>query len=302
MKTAPLRSYQKRDLAALRDALTKEDRALFTAVTGYGKTRVAGDLALDAQAEDAKFIFLAPWRELIPQTIERFEELGLRAVGIMMSGYTPDPDAPIIVGSIETVRRWAPRYPELLRARYIVADEAHRYGSDLRRELLSIFKNAKLIGLTATPFRADRGGLGDMFDVIVNGAPMQELIDKGYLVPPVFYSRDPESLRAYRVAKDSPFKPAPFTKRRQPHMVGDVVEEWATIGDGKTLCFANSVKQSKEYAEQFRALGVVAEHVDALTPNGERDAILERFRTGETQIVCNHGVLCEGYDLPTFRL
>lgn len=302
MKIKPLRPYQKRDLARLERAIQSHRRVLFSATTGYGKTRIAGELAIKARKRGERFIFLAPWRELIPQTITRFKELGIKAVGVMMSGYDADPSAPVIVGSVETVRRWAPEYPELLDAAYILADEAHRYGTDLRQELLLRWPKAKIIGVTATPFRADRGGMGDMFDVLVQGASMQELIDGGFLVPPVFYTKDPESLQSYRIAKNSPARPS-FAAKKKPRakMVGDVIEEWLAIGEGKTLCFANSVQESKEYAQRFRSIGLNAEHIDANTPESERDAILERFAKGKTQIVCNHGVLCEGYDLPNIE-
>jgi DNA repair protein RadD len=51
-------------------------------------------------------------------------------------------------------------------------------------------------------------------------------------------------------------------------------------------------------ASEFRKAGIRAEHVDGATPKDERDAILARLASGETQVICNCMVLTEGFDLP----
>lgn len=274
-------------------------RVLFAAPTGYGKTRIAGELAIAANRRKHRLLFLAPWRELIPQTMERFEALGITSVGVMMSGFEPDPSAQVIVGSVETIRLWAPRHPELVEVEVVMLDEAHRYDTDLRREMLERWPKAHIVGFTATPFKADRGGLGDLFDELVEATPMRDLIEDGFLVPPVFWSADPGTLSSFRLVKGSPHEQQHFhDKPRKAHLVGDIVDEWCRVGRGTTLAFTSSVKESEELAKAFRARGFKAEHLDANTPEKERDAILGRFRDETTQIVTNCGVLSEGYDLP----
>lgn len=297
MKKFPLRPYQVTDFQAVSAALRKHDRVLFFAATGYGKTRIAGEFAIAARKQNKRVLFLAPWRELIPQTIDRFTDLGIKAVGVMMSGFTPTPNADVIVGSVETVRRWAPEYDELKEIDFLIADEAHRYGTELRKELLSSWPKSKLLGVTATPFRADRGGLGDVFETLVHGESMTSLIKQGYLVPPTFFSKDPASLTSYRIIEDEA-TPLAGPKPKTPDAVGDILQEWLALGVGKTLVFANTVPISKALAKKFNDAGITAEHLDSKTPDGEREEILKRFKKGATQVLCNHAVLCEGYDLP----
>lgn len=299
MKIPPLRDHQQRDYQLLTEALRSYRSVVLSACTGYGKTRVAGELALDARKRGERVLFLAPWRELIPQTCARFQELGIRSVGVMMAGYAPDPAAQIIVGTIETVRRWAGEFPELEDIDYVIADEAHGYGTDLRRELLDRWGDRKLIGLTGTPFRADSGGLGDIFEHLVQATQALELMQKGFLVWPVFFSTDPRSLQSFKLMPGSPHDTGFLGKKpKQAQMVGDIIQEWEKHGVGKTLCFANSVAESEELAERWQQLGYTAEHIDSGTPDDVRTSILARFAAGETQIVCNHAILCEGYDLP----
>jgi superfamily II DNA or RNA helicase len=51
-------------------------------------------------------------------------------------------------------------------------------------------------------------------------------------------------------------------------------------------------------ADAFLQAGYAAEHIDGETPAIERRAILERFRTGETAILTNCGIVSEGLDVP----
>lgn len=304
MKKQPLRPYQKRDYCALVAALERltkhETGVLFVAPTGYGKTRIAGEIAINARKEGKRAIFLAPWRELIPQTVDRFQSLGIDAVSVMMSGYEYQRNADIIVGSVETVRRWQPEHRDLQKMDYVIIDEAHRFDTELRKDLLAKWKHAKRIGITATPFKAGTGGLGDVFDSIVHGASTAELIELGWLVPPVFYAQDPSTMKSYKVIHQG-HEPIAPRARKTPDAVGDIIEEWQKYGVGTTLAFCGTVEESIELAERFQEIGVTAEHIDSNTPQAERDATLKRFGSGATQVVCNHNILSEGYDLPSIE-
>jgi hypothetical protein len=50
--------------------------------------------------------------------------------------------------------------------------------------------------------------------------------------------------------------------------------------------------------ERFVDAGVAAEHLDGETPGPQRDAILRRLAAGATRVLCNVGVLTEGWDCP----
>ena len=44
--------------------------------------------------------------------------------------------------------------------------------------------------------------------------------------------------------------------------------------------------------------GIRAEHLDGTTPQADREAILGRLASGETEVVSNCMILTEGFDLP----
>jgi superfamily II DNA or RNA helicase len=82
-------------------------------------------------------------------------------------------------------------------------------------------------------------------------------------------------------------------------LIGDIVTHWHKLGERrKTVCFAVSVAHSIHLRDEFIRLGVRAEHIDGSTPKPERDAILARLASGETELVTNCMVLTEGWDMP----
>jgi DNA repair protein RadD len=66
----------------------------------------------------------------------------------------------------------------------VFVDEAHHVTTgNLYAKLLGWWPNAKVIGLTATPWRLDGAGLADVFDGHVLACTPRQLRDEGYLVP-----------------------------------------------------------------------------------------------------------------------
>ena len=66
----------------------------------------------------------------------------------------------------------------------------------------------------------------------------------------------------------------------------------------RTIIFAASLEHSRVIAQEFCRQGIKAEHLDGDTKPGERTQILERFKSGVTQVISNYEILTEGYDCP----
>jgi superfamily II DNA or RNA helicase len=155
------------------------------------------------------------------------------------------------------------------------------------------------VGLTATPIRKDGRALGLIYDELVEVATPAELTAQGFLVPARYFSvSEPDLSRVTTVAGD--FHQGELAAAmNQSRLVGDAVEHWMQHAGGRrTVVFATSIEHSVALAAQFRDHGVVAEHVDAGTPQGERDSLFDRFRSGETQVLTNCFLASYGFDLP----
>jgi superfamily II DNA or RNA helicase len=66
----------------------------------------------------------------------------------------------------------------------------------------------------------------------------------------------------------------------------------------KALFFGCSVEHSKFICSMLNYLGIKAAHVDGTTNRGTRQSILNEYKKGELQIICNFGILSTGFDAP----
>jgi superfamily II DNA or RNA helicase len=87
-----------------------------------------------------------------------------------------------------------------------------------------------------------------------------------------------------------------------PQLIGDVVHNWFRLAsDKKTVVFCVTRAHSRHICEEFKARGIKAEHLDGETPLDKRKAILERVKSGETQVLCNVFVATYGLDIPSLE-
>lgn len=170
-----------------------------------------------------------------------------------------------------------------------------------------LFPQAKGLGVTATPIRADGKGLGrhasGVFDILIKGPSMRDLIDWGYLTDyRVIVSETHIDLAGVGVGVDGDYvldRGKGKAAVRKSTLVGDVVGTYRKWALGKqAVVFASDTDTSFDMAAQFRAAGITSEHVDGMTDPDERRAIMKRFRSRVTQVLCNVGLVSEGFDVP----
>ena len=73
---------------------------------------------------------------------------------------------------------------------------------------------------------------------------------------------------------------------------------WRDRGENRpTFSFCVNRRHAQHVAERFLEVGVAAEYMDGTTSREDREAVFDRFRAGETRVICNVGVLTTGVDL-----
>src|SRR6516162_8899478 len=138
-----------------------------------------------------------------------------------------------------------------------------------------------------------------MFEIIVEGPPVAELIKAGYLVPTRVYAPYRPDLSGVRVERGDYVENQLAERMDKQQLVGDIATHWLRLAKRRpTVAFATSVGHSVHLRNQFRASGVLAEHIDGSTPVEERDRTLARLAAGTVEVVCNYMVLTEGWDQP----
>lgn len=258
-------------------------RVLFQATCGSGKTVCAAKQTEDCLAKGGTVLHIVHRRRLVDQMIGTLRRFGIVASPIMEGRHSWN--ASVYCASRDTLLAMVKGGRQLPRATLIVPDEAHVAAREVQDWYLQNCPEAYWTGYTATPVRPDGSSLNPPYQKLVCMAPASELMKIGRLCPVKVY--DPKAVAGKR-KRGEPVKP-----------VGHPVDHWKKYAEGlPTVAFAATVAQSRELVESYRQAGVTAEHIDAFTPEEEREAVFERSRTGRTMVISNVGVMVEGVDLP----
>jgi DNA repair protein RadD len=181
----------------------------------------------------------------------------------------------------------------------VLVHNCHRSTAKSYQDVIKAYPQAILLGLTATPCRGDGRGLGECFDVLLEGARVGELVEGGFLVPTRVFAPFIPDLEGVKVVRGDYAENQLAEKMDKQSLIGDVVLHWIRLAEGrKTVVFATSVAHSMHLAQEFQRQGILAEHVDGTTPAEERDRINQRVINGEIDVLCNCAVYTEGWDLP----
>ncbi len=230
---------------------------------------------------------------------------------VMELGHTYfHPQAPVTVAGVDTLLRrelgqWAHQVTLCFQ------DEAHHVlQSNKWGKAAALFPNARQLGTTATPIRADGHGLGrhasGIYDVMLEGPTMRELIEMGNLTDYRVFA-PPSDIDLSQVAISQVTGDYNQHQLRdashKSQIVGDVVDHYLRIAAGKLgVTFAVDVETATEIAGRYRAMGVPAEVVSAKTPDNVRIDLIAKFRRRELLQLVNVDLFGEGFDLPAIEV
>ncbi|MBS0366713.1 MAG: DEAD/DEAH box helicase [Proteobacteria bacterium] len=302
-----LRDYQREQLATLSRALRSGYRRIvLQAPTGSGKTHlIAGSTAAAHQA-GLRVLILATRTRLVRQIHQRLVEFAIPH-GVIAAPLPQLLNSALTVqlSSVDTLHRRAvvDRRMPLPPADVVLFDEAHLAGADSRLAILDTYPQALRIGLTATPARKSGRGLGAVFDALIAGPAVLELIASGMLVRPRVFNvpivnqADLEKLPK-DAAQDYQSKALGALLSR-PKLVGEVVGNWLSTAAGKpTLCFAVNKAHGAQLVQEFLQAGVAAELVTDADSENTREQVVARLESGATRVAVNCFLMSYGVDIP----
>ena len=174
----------------------------------------------------------------------------------------------------------------------------HHSTSMTYKKIINKFPTVPLIGLTATPYRLDGKGLGEIFEDMEIGVTAKWLVQNGYLCQYDYYAPKINLQDAKFTTKMGDYDTADVSKKLdEAGIYGDVMKYFDP--SKKTIIYAPSLELSKKMTavinEKYPNL---ARHFDGDTPKKERQEIVEKFRSGEIRCLCNRDLIGEGFDVP----
>ena len=291
-----LRAYQQESVGAIRAAFARRQRRVVHVLpTGGGKTVVFVAIATSATTRGRRTLILVHRQELVRQASEALAAFGVPH-GLIAAG-KPETEAPVQVASVATLARRLHRAGSF---DLIVIDETHHATAETWGRVLDAYPAAYVLGVTATPERLDRRGLGTVFDAMVEGPSVAELTRLGHLVPAIVYA-PPLRLdltRVRRIAGDYAVDELADVMS-DAALIGDAVQHYGDLAGGApAVAFCVNLAHSRLVAERFAAAGIRAAHVDGDTNPDERARLIAALGTGELQVLTNCGLISEGTDVP----
>lgn len=294
-----LRVYQ----SAAREAVAREHKSVRSTLvvlpTGTGKSRLAGSVVWDHKRAGSKALILCPTVVLCQQMFTDMRALGLRPA-IEQAENKADRSADVVVASVATMRGRRLESWNDEAFGIVIADECHRSTSDMYGDIFAHFSTAKLLGLTATPDRADGVSLGNVFETVAYEMSMLQAIRDGWLVRLEFKTArtnfDPKRLKTIAGEVDAGSVERELLRAGVLH---DAANTLAELADGsRTVAFLPTVAASKAFMVELSARGVRAAHIDGTTPQTIRDQTFRAFVDGHISVLSNVAVLTEGWDCP----
>lgn len=321
-----LRDYQKEACdAAVRffsDKSNANHNGILVLPTGAGKSLVIAEIA---SRIDEPLIVLQPNKEICEQNVAKFASYGYQDYGIYSASVGQKLVARVTFAMIGSVMNHVEEFDCFHK---ILIDECHlvnpREGQ--YKEFIERVEGRQVIGLTATPYRLSQtvdpktinskwkkyGSIlkfltrtrPRVFDQVIYHCQVKTLLERGFLANLRYF--DMTALELDRVKLNS--TGADYDEKslkKEMQRVGmfeytlDIVKRVMRPKDGVLrngiLVFVRFIEDAERIADEL--LGF-CEVVTGTTPKKEREEILERFKSGETEVVVNVGVLTTGFDFP----
>jgi DNA repair protein RadD len=315
-----LRDYQNQAVeASLAHFRSSDDPAVIVLPTGAGKSLVIAELSRLAKG---RVICLAHVKELVEQNHAKFLATGSSA-GIFSAGLNQKTSsAKTTFASIQSISASLTAFDDPVSL--IIIDECHRVSmeeSGQYNKTIEHFKTlnpkVKILGLTATPYRLGSGWIyhrhyhgytrqctDSIFKKCIFELPLQHMVKKGYLTPPIHYdaaiahydfSLLTESLDGEQNTDDIALNELIHKHPRVTKAVAEQILQLSQDRQG-VMIFAATIDHAKEIAsylpEEQTAL------ITGKTKIKQRDALIAKFKAREIKFLVNVSVLTTGFDAP----
>ena len=287
--------------------------ALMVMATGLGKTRTGLSIAHDFPG---RVLWLAHRRELVTQPQREYQSVYGELPEIEMAEWHANKKllyhkCHITIASIQTMiariagKKWNPKDFDL-----IVADEAHHYVSPRWKGCLDFFRNgnpdARFLGLTATPNRADEVALGTFFQEVPVNLDISWGIENGWLTPVDQRFVIIDDIDWSKCKGDSDLKERDVDMVMGQEKVLHGVAQAVVDSDKHTIVFTPRSSAHSLTGMARRCAEVINRYsgkqdafwITEKTQLPVRDSLIRQFKNHDLKYFCNIEIAGEGFDCP----
>lgn len=319
-----LRDYQKKTVENIFDSWAAGwKNVLAVQPTGTGKTVIFCFIIKQLNENNKKIAVIVHRKELLGQI-----SLTLGRYGINHSIIAPNNviknicklqyqelkknyyvnNSNILVASVNTLLNRSIDYSSF--DNWIIDEGHHVLKNNMWGKAVNLFSNSKGLGVTATPCRTDKKGLGinasGVYDILIdNEKDMRWYIDNGYLSEYKIYfpGKYIDMVGAKRGSNGDWTANEVIKRTEKAEIIGDIVEHYIRVAKGKRgLTFMPSIKLCDQVTKSFIDAGVPAATVNSNLPDNERFKIIADFKSGKLLQLVNVDIFSEGFDLPSVEI
>ena len=275
-----MRPYQIDAVKAILSKWEDADRVLLVLPTGTGKTVTFSHVIADRCAQGGRILVLAHREELLEQAADKlYSVTGLKAAFERGDLSAVGSGAQVVVASVQTMSR-VNRLNNYCKTHFntIIVDEAHHCLADSYRTILNYFGTAKVLGVTATPDRADKKQLSEVFQTTAYE-----------------YSMLQADLTKVKI-QGGDFEAGALGSAIEPYLESIADEMAGVCKNRKTVVFLPLVEMSQHFRDLLNERGFRAQEVNGNSK--DRGQILQDFEQGRYNVLCNSMLLTEGWDCP----
>lgn len=293
-----LRPYQEECIKSIEKSFEEFNKVIVVLATGLGKTIIANEIARKFISNNKKVLFLAHREELLDQAAEKMIKFHGIDFTFIKAGREFDESKMFHIGSVQSLCNYE-RLSKFPKDYYslIIIDEVHHAVNDTYLYILEHFEHAKVLGVTATPNRADGKKLAKIFDTTAFSYGMKDAIKDGWLSPVIMRTGNVNIniSKVRTVAGDFVVSELDNAVIREFNKISKYIK---TMLDkrNRILIFTPRITSAEILADILKKNGLSAEFVCGKSDG--RKEIIERFKSGETRIVTNSMLLTEGFDCP----
>jgi superfamily II DNA or RNA helicase/HKD family nuclease len=293
-------------------------RQLVVAATGTGKTMVAAfdfrrfraDPARAVNGRPPRLLYLVHREEILKQALRSFRGVLRRAdFGCLLSGSSRGDEDENVFATIQSFRsrglleRLGPGHWD-----YVVLDEAHHAEAATYREVLQQLKPQILLGLTATPERADGLDITQYFEGSVSAeVRLPDAIERRLLVPfHYFVARDDDSIQLSNIAfnrgrYDAGALDAMYNGNLARAMLieQELRRRVLDVRHMRALGFCAGIRHARYMAEVFETkFGIPAIALTGEDAVAERQVGINKLRDRKVNAIFTADLFNEGVDIP----
>ena len=301
-----LRWYQRDACEQLVAGFGDNRSQLAVLATGLGKSVIAGALARYwLKHNKGQVLMLANRDELVQQGAGHLARMCGETCEIEQAQNLASRKARLVMASIDTIKQ-PHRLDRFGRDHFglIIADEAQHFVGNTYVKPLDFFHNAKVLGLTATPDRADEKALGQVFDTVGYVRDILAGIDDGYLVPITGRQVELGEIKLDGLTKVAGDLAKGQLDEVMVRAVEGVVHKTLELEPNRrAIAFWPGIKSAEYAMERFNALDPGSTcFIHGGTEESERKRLVAAFRKGAIKRLMNVGIAIEGFDAPATDL